>query len=137
LTGPSALPCVSTAARTLSVHCPTMPITRTPVTVEALFRPLSYPGKNTRTSAKRRARSDASRKVVRLCRAGGGACLALARTRRNKVDVVSGVMGCTWETPQSLLSFLMWFRVSPVLSCTYPFSSLDSSISLFIGLFQP
>jgi hypothetical protein len=28
----------------------------------------------------------------------------------------------------------MWFRVSPVLSCIYPFSSLDSSISLFIGL---
>lgn len=106
-TGPSALPCASTAARTPSVHCPTTPTTRAPATTMAtVSQPLSSPGKNTRASVKRRASSDGSRRVVRLCRAGWGACLALVRRRKNRKERGSWLVHDR-ENPPSL--FLLFF----------------------------
>lgn len=132
-TGPSALPCASTGARTPSVHCPTTPTARAPATKMAtVFQPLNSLGKNTRMNAKRRASSDGGRRVVRLYRAGLGACLALARRRKIRKE-----RGIWLVHDQKILpslfffSFVVFYLSNPFLYISI--SPLLSSISLFFG----
>lgn len=131
LTGASAPPCASTAARTPSVHCPIT--ARTPAMQMAWRLQHSSRGRSTRTSANRLASCGGSRMAARHCRGGSGAHLGLVRRNRKRSNIDAIRLGVSLLVPSCLLCG----HISPIFPCTYAcplsYSPCVSLISHFTG----